>query len=200
MSAPEVPRPGPVLPATIPAEGLEIRAWRVEDVPALAEAITSSIEHLRPFMPWVAVEPVPDEERAAMVRRWEQQRVTAGDAVYGIFREGRAVGGIGAHRGDGKLRHITDDAREIGYWLRASEEGHGTMTRAVEVLTAALLATPEITHVEIQHDQANTRSGAVAERAGYRIVRHTTRAVEAPAETGSGLVWRIGTDPVPEVP
>lgn len=189
------PAQGPVLPTSIPVEGLEMRTWQVDDVPALGEAIRDSIEHLRPWMPWIAHEPLPTEERVAMVQRWEEQRLAGGDTVYGIFRGGRVVGGTGAHCADGRVRNIADDAREIGYWIRADEEGRGTMTRVVAALTTALLATPGITHVEIRHDEANTRSGAVAQRCGYRLVGRETRPIDAPAETGRGLVWRIGEDP-----
>jgi ribosomal-protein-serine acetyltransferase len=194
MSAP-LPQTGPVLPESIPVEGLEIRTWRESDVPALAAAIADSVDHLRPFMPWVAEEPMPTEQRIAMVQRWEEQRLAGGDAVYGIFRDGRVLGGTGAHRADGRTRLIADDAREIGYWLRPDEQGRGTMTRTVQALTAALLATPGITHVEIRHDEANPSSGAVARRCGYRFVGYETRPVDAPAETGRGLVWRIGAEP-----
>lgn len=189
------PAARPVLPQSIPVDGLEVRTWREADVPALAEAISESIEHLRPFMPWVGQEPVPAQERVAMVRRWEEQRRAGGDAVYGIFRDGRVLGGTGAHCADGRVRLLADDAREIGYWLRASEEGRGTMTRVVRALTSALLDLPGITHVEIRHDEANVRSGAVARRCGYRFVGYESRPVDAPAETGRGLVWRIGAEP-----
>lgn len=187
---------GPVPPESIPAaDGVELRAWRVEDVPALAEAITASLEHLRPFMPWVAQEPLPPAERAAMVRRWQAERLAGGDAVYAVLREGRVVGGVGAHRADPRTRPIAADAREIGYWLRPDEEGRGTMTRAVRALTEALLGLPGITHVEVRMDEANVRSAAVPPRCGYRLVGREPRTAQAPAETGAGLVWRIGPDP-----
>ncbi len=141
------------------------------------------------------MEPLPEQERIDLVLRWEQQRQAGGDTVYGVFRDGRVVGGIGAHRADGQLRPLADDGREIGYWLRADEEGRGTMTRAVQALTAALLATPGITHVEIRMDEANERSAAVPRRCGYRLIGHESRPISAPAETGRGLAWRIGPDP-----
>jgi RimJ/RimL family protein N-acetyltransferase len=173
------------------AAGLEVRAWRAADVPALAEAIALSVDHLRPFMPWVAEEPLPEAARLAMVERWEAERVAGGDAVYGVFRDGRVVGGTGAHR------RIGPDGLELGYWLRSDEEGRGTMSAVVAGLTRALLALPGITHLEIRMDEANRRSAAVPRRCGYRLVGHEDRTAVAPAETGRGEVWRIGADPVP---
>lgn len=187
MSA-EVPRTG-VLPASIDVADLEVRTWREADVPALAEAIESSLEHLRPFLPWVAQEPMADEARADLVRGWEAARLAGGDVLYGVWRGDRVVGGTGAHR------RVADDGLEIGYWLRPEEIGRGTMTRVVARLTQALLALPGITHVEIRMDEANARSAGVPPRCGYRLVGREQRSVEAPADTGWGLVWRIGAEP-----
>jgi ribosomal-protein-serine acetyltransferase len=192
------PSPGPArvrnpLPDHIEVPGLEVRAWRVSDVPALARAIAENVEHLRPFMPWVAQEPLADEERAAMVRGWEQDRLAGGDLVLGVFEGGRVVGGTGAHTN----RTRAEDGIEIGYWLGADAQGRGLMTRVVAALTQVLLAHPGITHVEIRHDEANTRSAAIPPRCGYRLVGREERTVQAPAETGCGLLWRIGAEPMP---
>ncbi len=178
-----------ILPAEVEVDQLTVRCWRESDVADLGEAIAASVEHLRPFMPWIAKEPLPHEARAALVREWEEARLDGGDGVYGIWRAGRVLGGTGAHR------RIAPDGLEIGYWLRVDEEGHGTMTRVVGALTATLLALPGITHLEIHHDEANVRSGAIPPRCGYRLVGREARPPEAPAETGWGLVWRIGADP-----
>ncbi|HEX6887662.1 MAG TPA: GNAT family N-acetyltransferase [Candidatus Nanopelagicales bacterium] len=200
MSAPARSHGG-VLPERIDdpelaAAGLEVRTWQEADVPAMAAAILASVEHLRPFMPWAAQEPLPEEDRLAMVRDWEAARLAGGDVVYGIFHGGRVVGGTGAHRGVEGKRKVAADGLEIGYWLTPEEEGHGTMTRVVGALTRALLALPEITHVEIRMDEANVRSAAVPPRCGYRLVGREPRVPEAPSETAWGLCWRIGSDPV----
>ncbi len=174
----------------VPVAGIEVRTWCERDVPAMADAIEASIEHLRPFLPWIANEPLTDEARMALVTGWESARRDGGDAVYGIWRDGRVVGGTGAHR------RGAPDGLEIGYWLRADAQGHGTMTMVVAALTSALLDLPGTSHVEIRHDVANTRSAAIPRRCGYRLVGREKRPAEAPAETGWGLLWRIGADPV----
>ena len=184
-----------VLPALVPARGLEIRTWREDDVPALSQAIADSVEHLRPFMAWISQEPMADAARIEMVRDWETARLAGGDAIYGVLRDGRVVGGTGAHRPAPGKRPISQDAVEIGYWLRADEQGRGTMTAVVRALTRTLLEVPGITHVEIRHDEANVASASIPSRCGYRLVGRERRTAEAPAETGWGLVWRIGVDP-----
>lgn len=180
-----------VLPDHIDVPGLEVRTWQAPDVPALSHVITEDLEHLRPFLPWVAQEPLGDDERAQMVADWEHTRLAGGDVLYGILEDGRVVGGTGAHTN----RTKSADGLEIGYWLCADAEGRGLMTRVVDALTRALLAHPGITHAEIRHDVANRRSASIPPRCGYRLVGREERTVNAPGETGSGLVWRIGAEP-----
>ena len=182
-----------VLPDHIDVPGLVVRTWQVSDVPALSQAIAENLEHLRPFLPWVAQEPMGGDERALMVTDWERDRLHGGDVLYGILEDGRVVGGTGAHT----TRTKAADGIEIGYWLCADAQGRGLMSRVVDALTRALLAHPGITHVEIRHDVANLRSASIPPRCGYRLVGQEHRTVAAPAETGSGLVWRIGAEPAP---
>jgi RimJ/RimL family protein N-acetyltransferase len=172
---------------------LVIRLWQVADAAELVEVVTASVEHLRPWMPWVEQEPMPVQEREARlatgVAEWERGE----DAFYGIWLDGRAVGAIGAHR------RIGPDGLEIGYWLRPDAVGHGLVTAAVRALGEALLALPGITHLEIRNDRANLASAAVPPRCGYRLVGVEARTIDAPAESGWGQVWRIGADPAPDV-
>ncbi len=174
----------------VPVDGLEVRIWAQGDVPEMAETIAASVEHLRPFLPWIAHEPLTLEARSAMVADWEAQRLAGGDATYGVWQDDQLVGAVGAHR------RIAPDGLEIGYWLRPEAQGRGTMTAVVTALSAALSELPGITHLEIRHDEANTRSAAIPGRCGYRLVGREPRTAEAPAETGRGLIWRLGADPL----
>ena len=49
----------------IETERLVIRCYEPDDAPKLHEAITRSLDHLRPWLPWVQQEPKPPEARAA---------------------------------------------------------------------------------------------------------------------------------------
>ena len=170
---------------------ISIRLWQVADAPALAEAVTESLEHVRPFMPWVAQEPLTVAERAQRITDSLAEWADGGDAFYGIWCDDRAVGALGAHH------RVGPHGLEIGYWQRPDVEGRGIMTAAVRAATAALLGVPGITRIEIRMDEANVRSAAVPARCGYRLVAREQRPVEAPAETGWGSAWRIGADPDP---
>jgi RimJ/RimL family protein N-acetyltransferase len=157
-------------------------------VPALQAAVTASIEHLRPWMPWAADEPVSLAQRRALVRRWRRVWLEGGDTIMGIFDGDEVVGGTGLHRrpGPGGL--------EIGYWIHVERTGRGYATRAARLLTTAAFTVPGINFVEIHHDAANQRSGAVPRRLGYTYVGATPDAVTAPGEQGLDCRWRVTRD------
>ena len=56
------------LPRRIESPRLIIRCWEPDDVDALITAVAESIDHLRPWMPWIADEPM---ERAAVAGNTE---------------------------------------------------------------------------------------------------------------------------------
>src|ERR1700728_624807 len=91
--------PIPALPGEIAgADGLLARRWRVDDAEALSAAIAESIDHLRPWMPWIADEPAALDHRRALILDWERQWQAGGDLALGVFLNGAVIGGCGLHR------------------------------------------------------------------------------------------------------
>jgi dihydrofolate reductase len=86
--------------------------------------------------------------------------------VFGIFSpdESVVIGGSGLHP------RIGDGGLEIGYWIRASQTGHGFATETARALTAAGLRTPGIDRIQILCDPDNTASRRVPEKLGYRLI------------------------------
>ena len=164
--------------------GLEVRQYTLDDVPAMHEAIIESLDHLRPWMPWVALEPLTLPQRAAMVRRWLDE----GTENLVIVVDGIYVGGTGLHN------RIGPTGREIGYWVRASMIGRGIATEAARQLTEQALAIPGVEHVEIHHDKANLASRRVPEKLGYTLMREVDEEIRAPAECGTSCEWRLTRD------
>lgn len=164
---------------------MTVRRWRAEDAQALNDAVSSSREHLRPWMPWAGAAPMTLEQRLQLLADWEQGWRAGGDCLCGIFVGEQVAGGCGLHRrlGSGGL--------EIGYWLAAGFTGQGVMTVAAGLLTDAAFSVPGIELVEIHHDKANARSGAVPRRLGYTLVREVAREPQAPAEIGIECQWRL---------
>lgn len=147
----------------IETERLVVRCWSPTDAPLLKDAIDTSLDHLRPWMPWAHEEPQTLEEKVALVRRFRGQFDLDEDYVYGIFTsdESRVLGGTGLHPRVGR------DAREIGYWIRADAEGHGFVTETVAALTRVGFEHERLARIEIRCDPENTRSAAVPRRLGY---------------------------------
>jgi ribosomal-protein-serine acetyltransferase len=164
---------------------LTLRRWIQEDAEKLDRAVTESVEHLRPWMPWVAQEPLPINERRALINGWEQERLAGGDVVMGIFIDGAVAGGCGLHR------RIGPGGVEIGYWTARSFLRRGTAAAAARLLTDAAFACSEIMRVEIHHDQANQASAGVPRKLGFELVREVHDEVQAPGETGVSCEWQM---------
>ena len=162
-----------------------LRRWVVADAEALGRAVSESIHHLRPWMAWIAEEPVPIERRRARIEVWERDWKLGGDAVLGIFLNGEIAGGCGLHR------RIAPDGLELGYWIHPAFVRKGLATRVARLLTDSALHLPEISHVEIHHDKANLASAGVALKLGFEFVDEGPSEAEAPAEVGIELRWRM---------
>jgi RimJ/RimL family protein N-acetyltransferase len=159
-------------PDQIETERLIIRAPRPGDGAAANEAIRETIHELRPWMPWAQT--VPDaEETEAIFRGGAARFIKREDFLLTLWRksDGRFVGGSGLHRIDWTVPHM-----EIGYWCRTSLAGQGYITEAVIGITRFAFEHLYAQRLEIRCDARNTRSAAVAERAGYvleaRLHRH----------------------------
>ncbi|MGH3264185.1 MAG: hypothetical protein ACRDNS_19565, partial [Trebonia sp.] len=50
---------------------LVLRRWLKDDAAILEAAVMESIEHLRPWMPWAADEPLSAVKRRALIAEWE---------------------------------------------------------------------------------------------------------------------------------
>jgi RimJ/RimL family protein N-acetyltransferase len=169
-------------------KGLELRRWRLEDVPLVHAAVTESFEHLHPWAPWAASPPTFEAERAFVrnsVRDWDAGRVFG----YGIFDREGALLGSGA-----LMATEAPEEMEIGYWVHAAHTGRGLATASAAALTRAAFALPGVTCVRIRCDEANVASVAVPRRLGYRLDRVETRRPAAPAEIGRLVIWILTRD------
>ena len=58
---------------------------------------------------------------------------------------------------------------EIGCWIRASAQGQGDVSEAVQALTRMAFSELQARRVEIRMDEKTLRSRAVAERCGFEL-------------------------------
>jgi RimJ/RimL family protein N-acetyltransferase len=175
-----------VLPERVEGpDGLVVRRWIRDDAEALGRAVSESADHLRPWMAWIAEEPMALERRQALIVEWEHDWRRGGDVLLGIFVEGRIAGGTGLHR------RIGPEALEIGYWIHPGFVRRGLATRTAALLTGTALALPGITRVEIHHDKANEASAGVPRKLGFEWLGEFEDEPAAPADLGIEWRWRM---------
>jgi RimJ/RimL family protein N-acetyltransferase len=157
----EAPREPP--PYRIETERLVLRCWDPADASFLKDAIDSSLDHLRPWMPWAREEPKSLAETVNLLRRFRSLFDLGQDFLYGIFSrdESEAVGGTGFHT------RVGEAAFEIGYWIRASRIGKGLATESTAALTRVGFELCGLDRIEIRIDPANEASARIPRRLGY---------------------------------
>ncbi|MEV8587589.1 GNAT family N-acetyltransferase [Streptomyces sp. NPDC051180] len=168
--------------------GLVLRALDAEtDLDEYFRVIEESLDHLRPWMPWVAEHSLARTIAFLRCRaeRWENGT----EHTYAIVLDGAIVGSTGLHR----YEDSPPGTREIGYWLHPAATGRGIATRAARALTEEAFLLPGVDRVEIVHDAANHASGAVPARLGFTDTLRPgdPTAPRAPAETGEDRVWHL---------
>lgn len=166
-------------PYRIESARLVIRCYHPADAALLKEAVDSSLEHLRPWMPWAGREPQTIAEKVELLRAFRGQFDGDEDYVYGVFAEDetRLLGGTGLHPrgGPGSL--------EIGYFVRADSLRRGIATEIAAVLTRVAFELCGVERVDIQIDPENARSAGVPRKLGF-VHEATLRRRLDPKEEG----------------
>src|SRR5512146_2563135 len=176
---------------------LVIRCWQPEDAVKLKEAVDSSVEHLRPWLPWAHNEPELLERKYERIRRWRADFDLGLDFIYGVFdrAEERVLGGTGLHN------RVGHDAREIGYWVRADSIRQGIATEFSAALTRVAFEVDKVSRVEIHVAVGNQRSAAVPQKLGY-LYEATVRRPHPGGDTQlhDTMIWTMFADKYPGSP
>jgi RimJ/RimL family protein N-acetyltransferase len=175
----------PRLPELVVGTRVVLRRWVATDTPGLAAAVERNIEHLRPWMPWIATEPLDWGERVALIESWAQAWVDGKDVILGVFMGEGVIGGCGLHRRRGP------HGLELGYWIDKDHTNRGIGTEVGALLTSAALRVRGMRFVEIHHDKANVVSRRIPEHLGYKFLGETPGHIEAPGEVGIDCGWRM---------
>jgi len=161
-------------------ERLVARCWEPTDAPLLKEAVDSSLEHLRPWMPWARDEPQTLPQKVQLLKAFRSQFDRGENFVYGLFSadESEVVGGSGLHPRAGDSISL-----EIGYWIRASAVGRGYASEASAALARVGLEVCGADRIDIRVDPANERSAAVPRKLGFvEEARLRRRLISVPGE------------------
>lgn len=144
-------------------ERVLLRPYCESDAEVLFEAMLESRDHLRPWVPFADEHQTIDESRNWIIQQMAHW-LLRDDLAISIWEHstGRYLGGTGLFPHNWEIGYF-----EIGYWLRASAEGHGYITEAMHLLTDYALDTLKANRLEICCDELNVRSAAVPERLGY---------------------------------
>ncbi len=150
-------------PYRIVSERLVIRCWEPRDAARMKEAIDSSLDELRPWMPWARAEPQPLSEKVALLRKFRGGFDLGTDFIMGMFDhdERDVLGGTGLHK------RRSGDALEIGYWIRSSHVRRGLATESSAALTRVAFELCDVDRVEIRVDPANEASLSIPRKLGF---------------------------------
>jgi ribosomal-protein-serine acetyltransferase len=142
---------------------VELRLLEERHADAIFALVDQDREYLREWLPWVDATLAVDDTRAFIRSTLEQFASNQGFAA-GIWKQGRYIGGIGTHKIDWLHRKV-----EIGYWIGQSYQGYGIVTEAARALVTHALSELELNRVEIHCAAGNIKSGALAERLGFKL-------------------------------
>lgn len=175
---------------------LVIRCWDPADAPRLNEAVESSLDHLRPWMPWAAHYPQPVEATIDLLRRFRGNFDLGQDYVYGIFSrdETMVVGGSGLHPRGG------EGSREIGYWIRVDQINKGLATEVAAALTRVGFEIEKLRRIGIHCVVENVRSAGIPAKLGFMHEATLRRRIRYYDTSHDEMVWTMLAEEFPGSP
>jgi ribosomal-protein-serine acetyltransferase len=169
-----------------------LRRFRAEDVDALFNAVTESLDELRPWLPWAA-----DYSRASAqeyldgsIKDWDEG-TAYNYAIMTASPDGSALDGSALAGGIGLMTRCGPGGLEIGYWVHRAYTGRGLATAATAALVDQAFGLPGVDWVEIVHDELNVASGQIPRKLGFTEVGRRPLDPPPASGTGTGVVWRL---------
>jgi RimJ/RimL family protein N-acetyltransferase len=180
------------IPERVDAGAVVLRRHRLDDAPALVEAINTSFEHIHPWMPWAA-EPATIDSITTFLTGAIANFDAGAEFGYVLLdpTEQHVVGAAGLHQRRGP------DIREIGYWVHVDWTRRGIASSAARALAELALGIPGVRRVEIHCDVDNVASAGVPRTLGWELSAIVPRSPDAPGESGREMVWTLDRDAPP---
>jgi len=175
----------------IETERLVIRCYDPKDAQYLQKSIQESIEHLRPWLPWVKSEPEELKVKIERIRIFRAKFDLSEEYFFGVFdpRETELIGGIGLHP------RVGSNAFEIGYWINVNHVKKGYATEMTSALIKVAFEIENVNRVEIHCDPKNIKSAAIPKKLGYvyeATLRNRCENIEG--ELIDSMIWSLQKD------
>ena len=172
----------------IESERLVIRCYNPKDALLLQKSIQESVEHLRPWLPWVKTEPEELKVKIERLRMFRAKFDLSENYIYGVFdpNETELIGGTGLHP------RVGSNAFEIGYWVNVNHINKGYATEFSAALTKVAFEIENVNRMEIHCDPGNNSSAAIPKKLGYvyeATLRGRTETIEG--EPSDSMIWSI---------
>ena len=167
----------------IDLDAATLRRYREDDLDELLRAVTESLDHLRPWMPWAAN--YTRQSAAEFLARSARDWADGSEYNYAIITDGTLAGGCGL------MTRIGPGGLEIGYWVHRAYTGRGLATAATAALFGQAFGLPGVDWLEIVHDELNVASGQIPRKLGFTEVGRRPLDPPTPEGTGIGIVWRL---------
>jgi ribosomal-protein-serine acetyltransferase len=163
-----------------------LRRFRPDDLDALFQAVTESLDHLRPWMPWAADYRLDSAEEylAGSIKSWDEG-TEYNYAILSVNPDGSSALAGAA----GLMARIGPGGLEIGYWVHRAYTRRGLATAATAALVEQAFRLPGVDRVEIVHDELNVASAAIPRKLGFTEVGRRPLDLPPPQGTGIGVVW-----------
>jgi len=169
-------------PTEITLTNCSLREWRQSD----AESLVTQASNIKIWRNLHDAFPHPYTRADADA--WIQK--TSVDYPYNVFAivvDGKAVGGIGFHRGT-DVHRLT---ATIGYWLGEAYWGRGIATEALRAMTKYALANFDFARIEAHVFEWNPASARVLEKAGYTREARMRKRVTKEGKTADCFLYAL---------
>ena len=151
----------------------------------LCQLVDANRNYLTQWLPWVPTSTTASNYQAFIKHSLSQY--AAGDAmVCGIVYQQKLVGIAGFNTIDRQLGRA-----ELGYWLCASQQGKGIMTRTCRFLIDYAFTELDLHKVQLSAAVTNKPSRQVAKRLGLQLEGVITRAEKVGDEVVDHAVYGL---------
>lgn len=170
-----------------------LRCWEPADTPALRALLADNLEHLRPWVPWIADEPKPVEEKLREVRGWR----AAFDLDH-MWNYALLSAEDGAVAGNLVICRASPDAVDLGGWVGHDRAHRGFHTEAAAAGARAAFEALGITRVQACCEAENERSIALMRKLGF--THEATPRYQVDGRRVDDMTWSILADEWPATP